>query len=85
MSGENFLAGAGAVRQGLGAILDLRKVCEKPYQIEEWVRLGGGDVWRFIEVGMGFGGRRRAAVAEGRLAICVAGDASVCVQECGSR
>ena len=84
MSGENLLAGAGAVRQGLGAMLENRKICERPDQIEERVRLGGGGAWGFIEEGMGMAGLR-AAVTEGRLAICVAGDASVCVQECSSR
>ena len=72
------------MRQGVGALLENLKICDQPDQIEERVRLGGGDVWRFKEEGMGVGGLR-AAVAEGRLAICVAGDASVCVQECGSR
>jgi hypothetical protein len=62
--GENWLAGAGAVRQGLGAMLENRKICEKPDQIEERVRLGGGDVWWFIEDGLGVGGLS-AAVAEG--------------------
>ena len=85
MFGENRLDGAGAVRQGLGAMLENLKICEKPDQIEERVRLGGGDVWGFIEEGMGVGGRRRAAVTEGRLESCVAGDASVRVQECSSR
>jgi hypothetical protein len=83
--GENWLAGAGAVRHGLGAMLENRKICDQCGQIEGRVRVGGGDAWRFIEEGMGLGGRRRAAVAEGWLAGCVAGDASVCVQECSSR
>lgn len=71
--GENRLAGAGAVGQGLGAMLDLRKVCEQPDQIEERVRLGGGVAWRFIGDGLGIGGLR-AAVAEWRLASGVAGE-----------
>ena len=74
MCGENSLAGAGAVRQGLGAMLENLKICGKPDQIEERVRLGGRDVWGAIEDGMGIGGRRRAAVAEGRLASGVAGE-----------
>ncbi len=64
--GENRLAGAGAVRQGLGAMLEFRMTCEKPDRIEERVRLGGGDVWGFMEDGMGVGGLR-AAVGEGQL------------------
>jgi hypothetical protein len=63
--GENFLAGAWAVRQGLGAMLENVKICGKPDQIEERVRLGGGGAWGFIEEGMGVGGLR-AAVAEGK-------------------
>ncbi len=74
MFGENWLAGAGAVRQGLGAMLENRKICEQPDQIEERVRLGGGGAWGAIEDGMCIGGRRRAAVGEGRLASCVGGE-----------
>ena len=85
MFGENWLAGAGAVGQGLGVMMENPKICGKPDQIEGPVRVGGGDAWRFIEVGMGVGGRLRAAVTEGRMASSVAGDASVCVQECSSR
>lgn len=73
MCGENSLAGAGAVRHGLGAMLENLKICDQPDQIEERVRLGGGDVWRFIGDGLGMAGLR-AVVAEGRLAICVAGE-----------
>ncbi len=82
--GENWLAGAGAVRQGMGGMLKNLKICEQPDQIEERVRLGGGDAWRFVEDGLGFGGLR-AAVGEGRMASSVAAGASVCVQECSSR
>ena len=64
MSGENFLAGAGAVRQGLGAMLEFRMTCDQPDQIEERDRLGGGDTWRFVEDGLGVWGLR-AAVGEG--------------------
>jgi hypothetical protein len=45
-------------------MLESLKICEKPDQIEERVRLGGGDVWWFIEDGLGVGGLS-AAVAEG--------------------
>jgi hypothetical protein len=82
---ENRLAGAGALRQGLGVMLEKLKICDQLGQIEGRVRVGGGDAWRFIGDGMGLGGRRRAAVTEGRLASGVGGDASVCVQECSSR
>ena len=64
------------MRQGVGAMLENLKICEKPDQIEERVRLGGGDVWRFIEEGIGVGGLR-AVVGEGRLAICVAGEGTL--------
>ena len=66
MCGENFLAGARAVRQGLGAMLENVKICDQPDQMEERVRLGGGGAWGFIEEGMGVGGLR-AAVGEGQL------------------
>ncbi len=61
------------MRQGLGAMLENVKICGKPDQIEERVRLGGGDVWRFIGDGLGMAGLR-AAVAEGRLESCVGGE-----------
>lgn len=57
-------------------MLENRKICERPDQIEERVRLGGGGAWRFNEEGMGVGGLR-AAVAEGRLATGVAGEGTL--------
>ena len=74
--GENILDEAGAVRQGLGAMMEFRMTSDQPDQIEERVRLGGGDVWRFVEEGMGVWGLR-AAVGEGRLVSCVAGEGTL--------
>ena len=59
--GENRLAGAGAVGHGLGVMLENRRICNQPDQIEE-------------QVGMVVGGRLRAAVTEGRMASSVAGE-----------